>query len=853
MKNIAAMTCLSSIALMLSQGIALPVQAQSIVPATDGTGTSITQIGNRFDITGGIQTGSNLYQSFQQFGLEPSQIANFLSNPTIQNILGRVIGGDPSIINGLIQVTGGNSNLFLLNPAGIAFGSSARLNVPASFLATTANGIQIGDRWFALNTDSQSLQTLSGNPSAFAFSTSQPGSIFNAGNLAVSPGQSVTLVGGTVLNTGTVTAPGGTITITAVPGEKLVRITPQGSVLSLDLPLETRTALNENARPIAPLSLPALLASSNIPVATGVTVENGTVKLTHSGAIVPTDAGTSIAAGQLDVSSTATGGRIQVLGDKVGLVSANINASGSTGGGTVLIGGDYQGKGSVITASRTFVSEDSVINADAIPPNPTHQGGNGNGGRVIVWADDTTQFLGNISARGGSQSGDGGFVEVSGKQNLQYLGNVDTSAPNGNFGTLLLDPADIIITPGFGAGSFTGQVLVGDVGPTTIAQSQLESLPGNTNVEIQASNTITIQPLGTLAFAPGTGTITFQAGGAFSMSPNDTIDAGGRDISITAASMTLGNINPLVRANPFDETGGGSIRLTATNGGISAQNLYSGAFTSYSGKSAGEIVLNATNGNIAIADFISSESTTLDGANNRGGNITINVTNGNFSAQRIFSSAGNNNPTVGAGGDITINANTITANVIGATSRWGGIDSGKAGRITLNGVVQNGDLIRNISGSGAAVTGSPSPFRDALSSGFSSQNSLDLSKYPDNLQFVHNQLTLAGQIARGEIEPPASLLRASRLSRFSASSLNSTGRYLEADSDVRSTEAEDNAYDEERRRAERESNQEWHRNKADYWEDNAAYEIGRGNDKMAEVYSSNATYERATAESYNND
>jgi hypothetical protein len=40
------------------------------------------------------------------------------------------VGGDASYINGLIQVIGGNSNLFLMNPAGIVFGSNAQLNVP---------------------------------------------------------------------------------------------------------------------------------------------------------------------------------------------------------------------------------------------------------------------------------------------------------------------------------------------------------------------------------------------------------------------------------------------------------------------------------------------------------------------------------------------------------------------------------------------------------------------------------------------------------------------------------------------------------------------------------------------------
>ncbi|MBD1923665.1 filamentous hemagglutinin N-terminal domain-containing protein, partial [Microcoleus sp. FACHB-831] len=96
-----------------------PLMAQTITPAADGTGTIVTPDGQRIDINGGTLSPdkANLFHSFQKFNLDQNQIANFLSNPSIRNILGRVTGGDPSIINGLIQVSGGNSNLYLMNPA----------------------------------------------------------------------------------------------------------------------------------------------------------------------------------------------------------------------------------------------------------------------------------------------------------------------------------------------------------------------------------------------------------------------------------------------------------------------------------------------------------------------------------------------------------------------------------------------------------------------------------------------------------------------------------------------------------------------------------------------------------------
>ncbi|NJK75096.1 MAG: filamentous hemagglutinin N-terminal domain-containing protein [Microcoleus sp. SU_5_6] len=89
-------------------------RAQTIAPAADGSGTEVNRSGNRYDIGGGSLSGNgaNLFHSLQQFGLSEGQIANFLTNPSVQNILTRIVGGDASIINGLIQVTGGNSNLF---------------------------------------------------------------------------------------------------------------------------------------------------------------------------------------------------------------------------------------------------------------------------------------------------------------------------------------------------------------------------------------------------------------------------------------------------------------------------------------------------------------------------------------------------------------------------------------------------------------------------------------------------------------------------------------------------------------------------------------------------------------------
>ncbi|NES97306.1 MAG: filamentous hemagglutinin N-terminal domain-containing protein, partial [Desertifilum sp. SIO1I2] len=611
------------------------VQAQPITPAQDGTNTVIVPNGTQFNIQGGKLSGNgaNLFHSFEQFGLSEGQIANFLSSPQIQNILGRVIGGDASLINGLIQVSGGNSNLFLINPAGILFGLNARLDVPAAFTATTATAIGFGDNtWLNAFGDNQ-WSTLGGTPNAFQFNLPHPGSIVNLGHLAVPPGQNLSLVGGSVINLGTLETPGGKVTLAAVPGEQVLRVSQEGHLLSLDLPL-SETNLN-------PLSLPGLLTASGLNHADSIQVnDRGQVVLSQSGVILPHETGVAIASGSLNVSG-ATGGEVNILGDKVGLVSANINASGANGGGTILIGGDYKGQGTLPNATRTFVSRDSTLNADAVTT--------GDGGLVVVWADDTTQFLGNITARGGLEAGNGGFVEVSGKETLNFQGTADTSAPNGYVGTLLLDPATLRIIdrgvfefPEAGTQDPTltaaGSILAGDpdIGENTISWIAINDLGAAANVVLEATGDIVIEDItgvnpptannavflqlatGSLQITSTEGSIVFEdindrivtEGGAITLqAPGGNITAGILDTA-GAQNFTAGNVTVEaagdIAVNEI-RTGGGDVSLIAgdriVTGTIDASGGIIGA-----GGIGGQVELQAPN-EISPGDIITTNNT----------------------------------------------------------------------------------------------------------------------------------------------------------------------------------------------------------------------------------------------------
>ncbi|MGI9315830.1 MAG: filamentous hemagglutinin N-terminal domain-containing protein, partial [bacterium] len=142
-------------------------------------------------------------------------------------------------------------------------------------------------------------------------------------------------------------------------------------------------------------------------------------------------------------TADSIGGTVQLLGNQVGLFEgASVDASGTTGGGTVLVGGDQQGMNpEVPNATAVFVDPSATIRADALD--------DGDGGTIIVFAEEAANIHGSLSAQGGAQGGDGGFIETSGG-NLNVTRTPDTSSPNGEGGTWLIDPYDIDVVAGTG-------------------------------------------------------------------------------------------------------------------------------------------------------------------------------------------------------------------------------------------------------------------------------------------------------------------------------------------------------------------------------------------------------------------
>ena len=231
-----SLACGITLSCILSGGMtqAQPITSDGTLP----TATEVTENDNLSEITGGTARGSNLFHSFRDFSLGKGDTADFLNTDSISTIFSRVTGGNPSNIDGLIRTN--NASLFFLNPAGIIFGSGARLDLGGgSFYGSTADSLLFEDGEFiATNTDNTPVLSINA-PIGLGFreepasiSVTGEGTTFDAlTSLEVNPGQSINLIGGNIeLDAALVSAPGGRVELGGLAAAGTVDINEDGSL-----------------------------------------------------------------------------------------------------------------------------------------------------------------------------------------------------------------------------------------------------------------------------------------------------------------------------------------------------------------------------------------------------------------------------------------------------------------------------------------------------------------------------------------------------------------------------------------------------------------------------------------------
>ena len=584
-----------------------------IIPADDRTGTLVTPEGDRIDIYGGQTSGdgSNLFHSFEEFGISEGQIANFLSTPEIENILGRVMGGNASFIDGLLQVSGGDANLFLINPAGIVFGANASLNVGGDFTATTATGIGFESGSFVAFGEN-SWGNLVGTPNSFEFAIANPGSIVNAGNLEVLGGNNINLIAGTIANMGELRSLDGEISIVSVPGDSIVRASLPGNVLSLEIHSPNSLGFPPTFNP---LSLPELLTVGEVNTESQIAVEeNGIVRLTGSGF--------QVEAGDIVVADSAieTGNLLLAAQENSILQESNITTTGEL---SLFAGETVRIRDSV---ARPFIAQaggDFSIAANL---------------GIDIFALNHPEI--SLSSGGDLRLASGGFI--SGDTHYRVGGNFSIEDAAGNPGAFfsLFDPviyADGDVTFGTytgpslvveAAGSIeAGDITVNGIDPAISAEPVLILRAG-----MSPSEEATAIP-GTPQVEEG---VEFEAAATASSNPgittgNLTIDADG--IGGPIILQAVGDIETeAVTSN------GGTVYFNSSEGGIAATGAID---TSINGGDSGAIVIQAMED--IVTDDLNASSVSGDG-----GDITlfsemgaIDTRSGTVDASSMAADAGN--------------------------------------------------------------------------------------------------------------------------------------------------------------------------------------------------------------------
>ncbi|OXR49657.1 hypothetical protein PuT2_07710 [Pusillimonas sp. T2] len=156
---------------------------------------SINQSGNALTVT---QNTQNMAVTWDSFSVGAGHTVNFVQPSAQAAVLNRVMGADVSVIQGAINA---NGRVFLLNPNGVLFTSSAQVNV-GSMVAST------------LNMSTQDF--MNGN---YRFEGTSSNAIVNQGNITAvgdgSGGGTVALIAAKVTNLGTLAAAKGNVLIGA--------------------------------------------------------------------------------------------------------------------------------------------------------------------------------------------------------------------------------------------------------------------------------------------------------------------------------------------------------------------------------------------------------------------------------------------------------------------------------------------------------------------------------------------------------------------------------------------------------------------------------------------------------------
>jgi filamentous hemagglutinin family protein len=500
---------------------------------------------------------------WQQFDIGAQERVRFQLEEAGHCTLNRVLSKNPSQIFGSLE---SNGKLILINTHGIVFGESASIDV-GSLIAST---LDLQNRHFIEET-------------GWAFASETAAKIENSGKIRAKEG--LVLLSRDIHNKGAIYLSSGTAAF--------------GASDSLHLSGQTLALKSQNG--LGFFEQAGSIRADCIEIAVDGTLYETSFR--HLGTTESGRISLHVQAGDawIDGTMRAPGGKIELFGRRISLESTGeIDVSARSGGGTVLFGGDYQGKGNPAQNADWIIAHPgSWIRADAEET--------GDGGRIILWSETATQFFGNLSAQGGPLSGNGGFAEVSSRGALDFHGTTHLRAELGAPGSLLLDPTQITIggatsmvasgACGFPANTFAATAIAGTLDPFAITTA----LTSPANVTVTTSDG-TCGPFGGTGNIIVNGAIVWAMGGTLSLNAvgsiivNAAISSAGPGSNISLNAGT--GIQVLSAIRNTDAVTGASISVISNTGDILVGPGV--GVTSTIGTTLGPVLVRASAGNIVV-------------------------------------------------------------------------------------------------------------------------------------------------------------------------------------------------------------------------------------------------------------
>lgn len=595
-----------------------------------------------------IKTSEKAIINYQSFNIDQGEKVEFLQPTSSSCVLNRVLGNNGSKILGKME---SNGTIFLVNQNGIYFGKDAKVNV-ASLIASTLN---ISDENFLKNRFSFSLED-----------KTKLSEIYNEGFLSASREGAIILMAPIIKNAGMIQAHAGHVVLAA--GEHVTLRFYDNKLLSFSVEGEIKEALLAHLGtieakevsmrlPIAKKAIKEIVNRDGIEPGVVFVKENGKIILAAESSIHMEKLSLESAQIQIEGNINASnsysqGGTVHILGQDISLKGATLDVSGKTGGGTLLIGGDFQGQGDLPYASTVSVDSTSTLLANAT--------GQGDGGRIILWSHKSTSFEGVCYAQGGPQGGNGGMVESSSLGTLLIANTyVNTLAPLGSIGTWLLDPTLIRISL-LGGGIPSGCSTSGDIAVATLeAQASTVTLCANTILQ-EVPISMSVSGAGLIFQAPpnSLGALILQG-----------------DITTIGGPIEIINLETLVLSSiSLNTTGSGSLGANILVGRMNTDNALE------------SLTLNAGVGNVVLSKLgdtdpfgaiqIIANQITLNSLFTNSSPITVS------GPVYVLGDSIISTTVSGSGANITLE--TIDASSLGIDSLI--LDAGLAGSISLGNV-----------------------------------------------------------------------------------------------------------------------------------------------------------------------